>query len=119
MFPKDLKTAVVSAMADLRWQVEKERAQHYWMEEGLTGNYYQWFSGRKMRGDVKEAFIQDYVLWITKESEGTQKLDREARSVFWRYTPFPDELKDKLKNRGFVYSELAKRDKNRSLSDGY
>ncbi len=119
MFPKDLKTAVVSALADLRWQVEKERAQHYWMEEGLTGKYYQWFSEQKLRGDVKEYFIQDYVLWITKESEGTQKLEREARSVFWRYTPFPEELKDKLKKRGFVYAELAKRDRNRAMSDGY
>ncbi len=119
MFPKDLKTAVISAMADLRWQVEKERAQHYWMEEGLTGKYYQYFTEKKLRGDVKEYFIQDYILWITKESEGTQKLEREARSVFWRYTPFPDELKEKLKNRGFVYSELAKRDKNRAMSDGY
>lgn len=119
MFPKDLKSAVITALADLRWQVEKERAQHYWMEEGLTGHYYQWFTSRKLRGDVKEYFIQDYVLWITKESEGTQKLEREARGVFWRYTPFPDELKEKLKNRGFVYADLAKRDKNRAMSDGY
>jgi hypothetical protein len=119
MFPKDLKIAVIGAMADLRWQVAKERAQHYWMEEGLTGKYYQWFSESKLRGDVKEYFIQDYILWITKESEGTQKLDRDVRGVFWRYTPFPEELKEKLKNRGFVYGELAKRDKNRAMSDGY
>ena len=45
--------------------------------------------------------------------------DRDVRGVFWRYTPFPEELKEKLKNRGFVYSELAKRDKNRAMSDGY
>jgi len=43
LFPKDLKNAVISALGDLRWQVAKEKAQHYWMEEGLTGNYYQWF----------------------------------------------------------------------------
>ncbi|MCK5153802.1 MAG: hypothetical protein KAQ93_05530, partial [Spirochaetales bacterium] len=36
IFPKDLKIAVISAAADLRWQVAKEKAQHYWMEEGLT-----------------------------------------------------------------------------------
>ena len=48
-----------------------------------------------------------------------QKLDRDVRGGFWRYTPFPEELKEKLKNRGFVYSELVKRDKNRSMSDGY
>ncbi len=119
MFPKDLKIAVISAAADLRWQVAKEKAQHYWMEEGLTGRYYQWFTEKKFRGDVKEYFIQDYILWITKESEGTQKMDRGSRSVFWRYVPFPDELRERLRQRGFVYNELYKKDVNRSLSDGY
>ncbi len=119
MYPKDLKTAVVAALGDLRWQVAKEKAQHYWMEEGLTGWYYQWFSDRKMKGDVKDAFIQDYILWITKESEGTQKLDREVRDIFWRYIPFPRDVKDSLKNRGYVYSELHRKDANRAMSDGY
>jgi hypothetical protein len=119
MYPKDLKSAVISALADLRWQVAKEKAQHHWMEEGLTGWYYQWFSDRKMKGDVKDSFIQDYILWISKESDGTQKLDREVRSIFWMRIPFPQEIKDRLKNRGFVYNELYKQDVNRSLSDGY
>ena len=119
MYPKDIRAAVVAALADLRWQVAKEKAQHYWMEEGLTGWYYQWFTERKMKGDVKDAFIQDYILWITKESEATQKLDKDIRSIFWRYVPFPQEIKDKLKNRGFVYSELYKKDQNRAISDGY
>lgn len=119
MFPKDLRNAVIAALGDLRWQVAKEKAQHYWMEEGLTGWYYMWFSDNKMRGDVKDAFIQDYILWITKESEGTQKLDRDVRAIFWRYIPFPQDVKDNLKNRGFVYGELYKKDQNRAMSDGY
>lgn len=119
MYPKDLKTAVVAALGDLRWQVAKEKAAHYWMEEGLTGWYYQWFTEEKLKGDVKDQFIQDYILWITRESEGTQKLSREVRDIFWRYMPFPAELRDQLKNRGFVYAELVKKDQNRAMSDGY
>lgn len=119
LFPKDLKVAIISALGDLRWQVAKERAQHYWMEEGLTGWYYQDFSDKKKKGDVKDAFIQDYVLWLTKEAEGTQKLEKEVRDIFWRYVPFPQDVKDKLRNRGFVYNELYKKDVNRSMSDGY
>jgi len=119
MYPKDLRTAVISACADLRWQVAKEKAQHYWMEEGLTGWYYQWFSEAKIKGDVKDRFVEDYILWINKESEGTQKLERPVREIFWRYIPFPQEKKDNLKNRGFVYSELSKKDSNRAMSDGY
>ncbi len=119
MYSKNLRTAVISALADLRWQIAKEKAQHYWMEEGITGKYYQWFESKKMKGDVKDAFIRDYILWITKESEGTQKLDREVRGIFWRNIPFPQEVKDLLKNRGFVYNELYKKDVNIARSDGY
>jgi hypothetical protein len=119
LFPKDLETAVVSALADLRWQVAKEKAQHYWMEEGITGRYYQWFQAQKLRGDVREYFTRDYLLWITKESQATQKLDREVRGLFWRMMPFPQEIKENLKNRGFVYNELYKKDLNIARSDGY
>ena len=109
LYPKDIKTAVLYALADLRWQVAKEKAQHYWMEEGLTGKYYQYFEDAKMKGDVKEAFIQDYILWINKESEGTQKLTREARGVFWRNIPFPQDIKDRLKNRGLSTANSIKK----------
>jgi hypothetical protein len=119
MYPKNLFTAILSAVADLRWQVAKEKASYYWMEEGLTGNYYQWFSARKLKGDVKEYFIQDYIVWMTKEAEAIQKLDKEVRGIFWRYMPFSKTIKDKLKNRSYVYQELYQRDVNRSLSDGY
>jgi hypothetical protein len=119
LFSKSPRIAVLTAMADLRWQVAKEKAQYYWMEEGITGKYYQWFTERKLRGDVREYFIRDYVLWITKESQGTQKLDRDVRGIFWRLMPFPQEIKDSLKNRGFVYGELYKKDQNIARSDGY
>ena len=119
MYPKNLNLAVLTAVADLRWQVAKEKASYYWMEEGLTGNYYQWFQSRKIRGDVKEFFIQDYLVWLTKESEGIQKLDKEIRAIFWRYMPFSKDIKEKLKNRSYVYQELYQKDVNRSMSDGY
>ncbi|HVO39127.1 MAG TPA: hypothetical protein VMV03_08880 [Spirochaetia bacterium] len=120
MFPtKSVALAVLTAMADLRWQVAKEKAAYYWMEEGITGKYYQWFSERKLRGDVREYFIRDYVLWITKESQGMQKLDKDVRGIFWRMMPFPAHIKDNLRNRGFVYNELFKKDQNIAKSDGY
>jgi hypothetical protein len=119
MYPKSLSAALLSAVADLRWQVAKEKASYYWMEEGLTGNYYQWFSARKLKGDLKDYFIEDYITWMTKESEGIQKLDKEVRGIFWRYMPFAPPVKEKLKNRSFIYQELYQRDINRAMSDGY
>jgi hypothetical protein len=119
MYPKNLMIAVLSAVGDLRWQVAKEKASFYWMEEGLTGNYYQWFQTQKLKGDVKAYFIQDYIMWMTKESEGTQKLDKDVRGTFWRHMPFTQQVKEKLKDRNLIYQELYQRDKNRSMSDGY
>lgn len=119
MYPKNLKIALATAVADMRWQAAKEKASYYWMEEGLTGQYYQWFVKQKLKGDVKEFFIQDYITWITKESDGIQKLDKEVRGIFWRLMPFAQPVKDKLRDRSFVYQELYQRDINRTLSDGY
>jgi len=119
MYPRNLYLAILTAVADLRWQVAKEKASFYWMEEGLTGHYYQWFQSNKLKGDIKEYFIRDYILWMTKEAEGIQKLDKDVRGTFWRHMPFTKAVKDKLKNRSFVYQELYQRDQNRALSDGY
>ena len=119
MYPKNLQIAVLSAVGDLRWQVAKEKASFYWMEEGITGNYYQWFQKMKLKGDLKDAFIQDYILWMTKESEGTMKLDKELRGIFWRHLPFTQAVKEKLKGRSYIYQELYQRDINRTMSDGY
>lgn len=119
MYTKNLKTALLTATADLRWQVAKEKASYYWMEEGLTGNYYQWFQTQKLKGDVKEYFIEDYLVWMTKESEGIQKLEREVRNVFWRFMPFSKDIKEELKTRSPIYQELYQKDLNRQMSDGY
>ena len=119
MYPRDLKIAILMAVADLRWQVAKEKASFYWMEEGLTGQYYQWIEKQKLKGDLKSYFIADYVLWMTKEVDGVQRMDKEVRAIFWRFCPFSQEKKEDLKKRSTVYAELYQRDLNRAMSDGY
>ena len=119
MYPKNLFIAILSAVADLRWQVAKEKASYYWMEEGLTGNYYQWFQKMKLKGDLKETFIDDYITWMTKESDAIQKLDKEVRGIFWRHIPFSQAIKEKLRGRSYTYQDLYQRDLNRAMSDGY
>lgn len=119
MYPRDLRIAVLTAVADLRWQVAKEKASYYWMEEGLTGQYYQYIDHMKLKGDLKAFFIEDYILWMTKESTGVQRLEKEVRGIFWRNIPFPKELKEDLRKRSLVYDELCVKDNNRAMSDGY
>lgn len=119
MYPRDLKIAVLTAVADLRWQVAKEKASYYWMEEGITGQYYQYFDRAKLKGDLKDYFIEDYILWMTKEATGVQRLEKEVRGIFWRNMPFPKTLKEELRKRSLVYDELCIKDNNREMSDGY
>lgn len=119
MYPRDLRIAVLTAVADLRWQVAKEKASYYWMEEGLTGQYYQFIDRQKIKGDLRQFFIEDYILWMTKESIGVQRLDKEVRGIFWRNMPFPKTLKEELRKRSLVYDELCIKDNNREMSDGY
>lgn len=119
MYPRDLKIAVITAIADLRWQVAKEKASYYWMEEGLTGQYYQFIDRQKLKGELKNYFIEDYILWLTKEANGVQRLDKEVRGIFWRNMPFPKALKEDLRKRSLVYDDLCIKDNNREMSDGY
>ena len=106
------------AMADFRWQTAKELASFHWMDEGLTGLYYQYFMDNKLKGDIKTTFVEDYILWLTKESGGVQKLHKDARYVFWRYVPFPDKLKEELSLKGYYYSELWKKEQTFRAGQG-
>lgn len=119
MFGKNLKLAVLYALADFRWQLAKEIASYHWMEEGITGLYYGWFAQKKLKGDVKQFFIRDYIQWITKESEGIQRLDKEIRGIFWRNMPFPLEVREKLRHVSNIYNDLYLKDQNRAMSVGY
>lgn len=116
---RNVEEVVISALGDFRWQMQKELLGYLWLSEGLTGSYSDYYMRNKGKGDAKEKFISDYVLWIQSESEGIQKLDKEVREIFWRYLPFPDDVKQNLSSRGPAYKDLIEKDKRRSMSKGY
>lgn len=119
LYTKSPLLAILYAVADLRWQIAKEKAAYRWMEEGLTGKYYEYFTANKLKGNIKDEFIKDYIIWLTQEWAATQKLHRSVREIFWRHIPFPQAKKDELRNRGFFYDDLYKKDMRRAMSDGY
>jgi len=121
---------ILSVLADYRWQKEKELRGRYWMNEGITGNYYLYHESlakQKRKGnlnikfnkDLKKSFIEDYILWMRFESKGMQKLTKEARTIFWNHLPFPEELRDNLKDRGYHYKILWENDQRKKQSRGY
>jgi len=106
------------AFGEYRWKLEKELSFGRWMEEGLTGEYYRYLEDNKYKGNPAEYFVKDYVLWVTKEVAGIQKLEKPVREIFWRYIPFDDSIKEKLANVSYIYQQLWEKDlrKRRSQS---
>ncbi len=92
---KSLRLAVIAAMA--RPALAGRQGEGAVLLDGGGHHRASTTSGsteKKLRGDVREYFIRDYILWITMESQGMQKLDRDVRGIFWRLMPFPQETKD-------------------------
>ncbi len=106
IFTKSPDLSLLTAIGDIRWQAAKEMASYYWMEEGLTGNYYEYSLAAKLKGDLRLMFISDYLTWMAKETQGVQKLEQDCRYVFWRYVPLPDENKENLSKKGYYYNQL-------------
>jgi hypothetical protein len=117
IFAKNPRDVIVMAFGDFRWNMAKELAGYHWMEEGITGDYFQYHESIKWKGDLRSKFIYDYYLWITKESEGIQKLEKEVRRIFWFKIPFPDKLKEELSKKGYYYQDLYKKDEAKKLSE--
>ncbi|OOC42146.1 hypothetical protein [Thermosipho sp. 1074] len=113
MFPKNLDIAILRALGDYRWKVSKELSFGHWMEEGLTGEFYNYMLDNKIKERPDEYFLKNYILWILKESKGVQKLEKEVREIFWRYLEFPEDIKIKLSNLSYVYKNLYEKDKRR------
>ncbi|MBP7653299.1 hypothetical protein KA977_07745 [Candidatus Dependentiae bacterium] len=124
-----LSEIVLEALGSLRWRTAKEVADIYWMEEGLTGYYYQYWEAFRDKIDpetkesyvsskssLEESFVSDYCKWIKGESKGQLKLKKEVREIFWLNMPFSDEIKNNLRGRGQIYEDLLLKDGRRAKS---
>ncbi|MGB9865442.1 hypothetical protein [Fervidobacterium gondwanense] len=107
------------AFGEYRWKLEKELSFGRWMEEGLTGEYYKYLEENKLKGQPAEYFIKDYILWVTKEVQGIQKVDKEIREIFWRYIPFDDSIKEALSKKSYIYQQLWEKDLRRRQRENY
>lgn len=110
IFSKKGNEPFFQAFGEYRWKIDKELSFGRWMEEGLTGEYYQYLEKNNYKGSPVDAFVKDYVMWVTKEASGIQKLDKEVRNIFWRYMPFDDSIKEKLSKVSYVYQQLWEKD---------
>ncbi len=117
IFNGDLNRSLITACAHFRWELNKTIAGSNWMdpgEGGLVGNYYDYMQYYDKYKDLsleakeiiksifsrikmdRDRFAYDYFEWIEYESKGVPKLNRVVRQLFYRYIPFPKEIRENL-----------------------
>ncbi|HOJ63957.1 MAG TPA: cyclic nucleotide-binding domain-containing protein [Spirochaetota bacterium] len=117
IFNGDLNRSLITACAHFRWELNKTIAGGNWMdpvEGGLVGNYYDYMQYYEKYKDLslevkeiiksifarikmdRDRFAYDYFEWIEYESKGVPKLNRVVRQMFYRYIPFPKEIRENL-----------------------
>lgn len=114
VFPaRNTRKAVLTGLAEYRWVYAKEDAMHYWLTEGLTGNWIQLFNKKEQRKDLKEIFVENYHLWVLYESRRIPKMEKRFREFFWFNVPFSDETKQGLKGGGLFMKFLDNEEKKK------
>lgn len=68
---------------------------------------------QKGRGNTREIFVIDYVVWIKNESTGSLRLNKVAREVLASYCPFVKEIRDKIQNQPLYEEAMAKFNRER------
>lgn len=122
VFPaRNTKKAVLTGLAEYRWDYAKEDAMHYWLTEGLTGNWLQLFNKKEQRKDLKAIFVENFHLWVLYESRRIPKMEKRFREFFWFNIPFSDEIKEGLKGGGifmkFIENEERKKQKEKEEAE--
>ncbi len=74
------------------------------------------------RNSAKGVFVSDYINYMEYEKNGSLRLNKTARSIVFRYCPFPKETREKLALSTPAYSDLVdkfnvKREQRKHLLD--
>ena len=89
LYAQNTQRAVLFALANYRWETAKLSAGIYWLEKGLTGNFYDLYRKFSLPGEnEQQAFVAAYCQWILDESRGQIKFPAELRKLFWHQVPF-------------------------------
>ncbi len=117
IFNGDLKRSLTTALAHFRWELNKIIAGANWMspvDGGFVGAFYDYTQYYHKNNDIsietkedikilfnkikidRDRFAHDYHLWVNYEKDGIPKLNRVVRTMFYRYIPFPKEIRDKI-----------------------
>lgn len=113
----DLYTMLIEVVGAFRWELLKTVLGPEWNDvskSSLTSDYTDYIQfykkNRELSEEVKEKlaaefkrfrddrskFVNDYMMWIRFESQGSMKLNRVVRGIFYRHIPFAKPVRDQV-----------------------
>ena len=109
LYAPNTQRAVLTALANYRWETAKLAAGGYWLEKGLTGGFYDLYRKLNFPGkNEQQAFVAAYCQWIEEESRGQMRFHPELRQFFWREIPFEQKRAELLAKYFAQFRDLAK-----------
>lgn len=62
----------------------------------------------KAKNNYREVFVVDYIVWIKYESQGSVRLNKQARDIVFRYCPFSKPIRESLKESPMYRDMIGK-----------
>ncbi len=136
-FSGKLEEQVLTQLAYFRWELNKTVAGYNWtdpVEGGLVGMYYDYIQFYKKNPNLtpeakerltefikntksdKDRFAQEYMLWVLYEYEGNMRLNSYAREIFYRFCPFPENIRADMALKP-LYAPLENRLRNKRQAE--
>lgn len=69
---------------------------------------------QKAKGSTKEAFVQDYEIWVKYEANGAVRLNKVARELMASYCPFGAETRAALRSQPIFEEAMGRFERGRS-----
>lgn len=129
---EDLTTSYLRMTAEFRWEMCKRIQGARWndvSEASLTSEYFDYIQFYRKNHDLsneakdrirtgllqtknsfREMFVRDYIQWVLFEGNGSPRLNKVARKIFFTYCPFTADICGKLESNP-MYADLLHRHK--------
>lgn len=136
----DIDQLAMRLTGEFRWEMCKRMQGSRWNDvsiHSLTSEYFDYLQFYKKNKELsteakekcrqqlmrvknrfREAFILDYISWLTYEAKGTPHMNKVTRKIFMTYCPFSAPYREALGKNPFYSAMLEKYDiqKSRELT---
>ena len=128
LYPEDVDQLMIRLAGEYRWEMCKRVQGTRWndvSDPSLTSEYFDYIQFyrknselskdvkekikitlQKTKGSYREAFVRDYIAWITLEGKGSPVLNKVTRRILFRYCPFSAGIRTQLETNPLYKESL-------------